>query len=111
MATLVDLTNQMNAFGDAIGAASGQTSILHRQTGELVQMTERIAEARGRLTLEAPVYQPPTIDSGRGISLLTGYRPGVRVGPTFLNYATTFLGFGASGYESANSRVSGGPYG
>jgi hypothetical protein len=111
MATLVDLVNVVNQLSDSLRSASDQTSKLHRQTGEFVQLLERIPETPGRLTLEQPVYQPPTIGFGRGLSLSGGYQPGIRVGPTFLNYATTFLGFGASGYESANDRVSGGPYG
>jgi hypothetical protein len=111
MATLTDVVNTVNQLTASLSAASNQTSKLHRQTGEFVQLLERIPEGPGRLRLDWPELVQPTIGFGRGLSLSGGYQPGVRVGPTFLNYATTFLGFGASGYETANDRVSGGPYG
>jgi hypothetical protein len=107
MATLVDLTNQIQDLADSLAGANNSASDLVRTTGELVEIGP-IPQTRGRLTLEQPVYQPPTIGFGRGISLQTGYIPGLDVGPTFLNYASTFLGFGNTGYYTSESRAGGG---
>ena len=105
MATLVDLTNQMEAFGAAVSSASDQTSKLLRTTGELVEVGPFAGQGPGRLSLTPLQVSQPTIGFGRGESLLGGFQPGINVGPTFLNYASTFLGFGASGYEETTTRA------
>lgn len=111
MATLVDLVNQMQALADVIGGANNAATKLVRTTGELVEIGPLTGQAPGQLTLTRPEPVVPTIGFSRGIPLLTGFQPGIDVGPNFLNYASTFFGFGASGFGSATSRISGGPFG
>jgi len=107
MATLVDLTKQMVAFGNAIGATRSHADKLVRTTGELTQIQFQ-PPTLGRLTLEQPVYRPPTIDASRAFDTQQGFIPGVGISRTFLNYASTFLGFGNTGYYTTDSRASGG---
>ena len=106
MATLVDLTNQMNALTDAISGANDSMDALTRNTGSLVQAGFPTPATRGQLSLEPLGQQTPTISTSRdALSLLTGFFAGLDVGPTFLNYASTFLGFGASGFEETTTRA------
>ncbi len=103
MATLVDVVETVNQLTTALNAASDSTSKLLRETGSFVEIAREI-EGPGRLSLTRPEPIFPTIDSGRSESLLRGFVPGIGISRTFLNYASTFLGFGASGFEESISR-------
>lgn len=105
MSTLVDLTNQMNALAGAISGANDHADKLLRTTGSLVEIGPFTGEGRGQLSLVPLQQQIPTIGFSRGTPLLGGFRPGLDIGPTFLNYASTFLGFGASGFEETTTRA------
>jgi hypothetical protein len=106
MATLVDLTNQMEAFAGAITGANSQADKLLRTTGSLVEVGPPMGQGPGRLSLTRPEPFVPTIGASRGFDILSaGFQPGLDIGPTFVNYAYIIWGRGATGYEESITRA------